>query len=103
MLLAFPLRVENTVYDERGTTKVCIKWLPCLLILDQKRARLITSQVIVSDPPDSLKRFLIQDQFHHFDPETKTQSMQKRPSSPAPKKLIFKWVIPLMESTISSC
>lgn len=79
MLLAFPLRVENTVYDERGTTKVCIKWLPCLLILDQKRARLITSQVIVSDPPDSLKRFLIQDQFHHFDPETKTQSMQNAP------------------------
>lgn len=39
-----PEKVENTIYDERGMTKGCIKWVPCLLILDQKRARLITSQ-----------------------------------------------------------
>ena len=36
-----------------------------------------------------LERFLTQDEcwVHHFEPETKRQSMQwKRPSSPAPKK-----------------
>ena len=60
---------------------------------DQKRSRLDVSRYLLSryedDPGDFIDRVVTQDEtwVHHFDPESKMQSMQlKHPGSPPPKK-----------------
>ena len=74
-------------------SKVLAQWVPQLLTSDQKLTRLIMSEVnlarIEADQDHFVKRFLTQDKrwVHHFEPETKRQSMQwKHSISPAPKK-----------------
>ena len=64
-----------------------------MLTDDQKRSRLIISRYLLSryedDPGDFIDRVVTQDEtwVHHFDPESKMQSMQwKHPVSPPPKK-----------------
>ena len=61
---------------------------------DQKLTRLVMSEANLarfeSDPDRFVERFLTQDEcwLHHFEPETKRQSMQwKHSTSPAPKKV----------------
>ena len=59
---------------------------------DQKLTRLIMSEANLArfeaDPDCFVKRFLTQDEcwVHHFEPETKRQSMQWKHSTSAPKK-----------------
>jgi len=76
-----------------GMTKVSARWVPKLLMADQKRVRFLTSRDNLcrfeTDPDDFVARFVTMDEtwIHHFQPETKIQSKQwKHPESPAPKK-----------------
>ena len=86
-------RVENILHNELGMPKVSARWVPRLLTPDQKLTRLVMSEANLArfeaDPDRFVERFLTQDEcwVHHFEPETKRQSMQwKHSTSPAPKK-----------------
>ena len=85
-------RVENILHNELGISKVSARWVPWLLTPDQKLTRLVTSEANLArfeaDPDHFVERFLTQDEcwVHHFEPETKKQSMQwKHSTSPTPK------------------
>ena len=86
-------RVENILRNELGMSKVLAQWVPRLLTPDQKLTRLVMSETNLvrfeADPDRFVKRFLTQDEcwVHHFDSDTKKQSMQwKYSTSPSPKK-----------------
>ena len=86
-------RVENILHNELGMSKVSARWVPRLLTSDQKLTRLVMSEANLArfeaDPDRFVERFLTQDEccVHHFEPETKRQSMQwKHSTSPPPKK-----------------
>ena len=86
-------RVEFILHSELGMSKVSARWVPRLLTPDQKRTRMTMSRdnllLFEANPVNFVERFLTQDEcwVHHFEPETKRQSMQwKHSSSPAPKK-----------------
>ena len=82
-------RVENILQNELGTLKVSARWVPRLLTPDQKLTRLVMSEANLARFEADPDRFLTQDEcwVHHFEPETKRQSMQwKHSTSPAPKK-----------------
>lgn len=84
--------VQAILTDVYGMSKVSARWVPRQLTDDQKRARLDISRYLLSrydDEPDFIDRIVTQDEtwVHHFDPESKKQSMQwKHPGSPPPKK-----------------
>ena len=75
-------RVENILHNELGMSKVSARWVPRLLTPDQKLTRLVMSEAnlarFAADPDRFVERFLTQDKcwVHHFEPETKRQSMQ---------------------------
>lgn len=84
-------RVENILHSELGMSKVSARWVPRLLTPDQKLTRLSLSQanlaIFEADQDGFLDRFVTQDVcwVHHFEPETRRQSMQwKHPGSPSP-------------------
>ena len=86
-------RVENILHNKLGMSKVSAQWVPWLLTPDQKLTRLVMSEANLArfeaDPDRFVERFLTQDEcwVHHFEPETKRQSMQwKHSTSPASKK-----------------
>ena len=86
-------RVHHILNNELEMTKVSARWVPRLLTPDQKRTRLGMSrenlEIFEADPDDFTERFMTMDEcwVHHFEPETKKQSMQwKHASSPPPKK-----------------
>ena len=86
-------RVENILHNKLGMSKVLAQWVPRLLTPDQKLTRLVMSKANLArfeaDPDRFVERFLTQDEcwVHHFEPETKRQSMQlKHSTSRAPKK-----------------
>ena len=86
-------RVENILHNELGKSKVSVRWVPRLLTPDQKLTRLVMSEANLArfevDPDRFVERFLTQDELwvHHFEPETKRQTMQwKHSTSHAPKK-----------------
>ncbi|XP_052828213.1 uncharacterized protein LOC128249249 [Octopus bimaculoides] len=64
-------RVENTVHNELGVTRMSARWVPRILTIGQKCTRLITSRenltLFEEDPAGFLERFL--------EPKTKRQSM----------------------------
>nr|XP_032528131.1 uncharacterized protein LOC116778294 [Danaus plexippus plexippus] len=73
--------------------KVSARWVPRMLTDEQKKKRVDISRVNLqkfqADKENFLSRFVTMDEtwIHHFDPETKQQSMTwKRASSPTPKK-----------------
>ena len=76
-------------------SKVPARWVPRMLTDGQKRFRLDVSRYLLSryeiDLGDFIDRVVTQDEtcVHHFEPESKMQSMQwKHPGSPPPKKFI---------------
>lgn len=86
-------RVHHILTNELEMTKVSARWVPRLLTPDQKRTRLDMSrenlELFEADPDGFIERFLTMDEcwVHHFEPETKKQSMQwKHTFSPPPKK-----------------
>ena len=86
-------RVENIFHNELGKSKVSVRWVPRLLTPDQKLTRLVMSEANLArfevDPDRFVERFLTQDELwvHHFEPETKKQSVRwKHSTFSAPKK-----------------
>ena len=85
--------VQTILTDILGMSKVSAKWVPRMLTDDQKRHRHDISRYLLSryedGPSNFIDRVVTQDEtwVHHFDPESKMQSMQwKHPGSPPPKK-----------------
>ncbi|XP_071097976.1 histone-lysine N-methyltransferase SETMAR-like [Haliotis cracherodii] len=86
-------RVHFILTDILGTHKVSDRWVSTLLTADQKRPRENLSRenlkLSESDPDNFLKRFVTMDEtwVHHFEPESKQQSKQRKDvTSPTPKK-----------------
>ena len=86
--------VQSILTDILGMSKVSARWVPRMLTEDQKRSRLDISRYLLSryedDPEEFMDRVVTQDEtwVHHFDPESKKQSMQwKHPGSPLLRNL----------------
>ena len=85
LLVTWPM-LSASLTNEWTTNLACQKfqprWVPQLLIPDQKLTRLIMSEVNLArfeaDPDCFVEHFLTQDEcwVHHFELETKRQSMQ---------------------------
>lgn len=85
--------VQNILTSKMNMKKVSARWVPRMLTDEQKKKRVDLSRANLAkfqaDQENFLSRFVTMDEtwIHHFDPETKQQSMTwKRPSSPTPKK-----------------
>ncbi|XP_045451016.1 histone-lysine N-methyltransferase SETMAR-like [Melitaea cinxia] len=85
--------VQRILANELHLKKVSARWVPRMLTDEQKKNRVDISRVNLekfqADQENFLSRFVTMDEtwIHHFDPETKQQSMTwKRASSPTPKK-----------------
>ena len=85
--------VQTILTDILGMPKVSARWVPRIMTDEQKRPRLDISRYLLSryedDPGDFIDRVVTQDEtwVHHFDQESKMQSMQwKHLGSPPPKK-----------------
>lgn len=85
--------VQRILTNELHMKKVSARWVPRMLTDEQKEKRLCISRVNLekfqANKEIFLSRFVTMDEtwVHHFDPETKKQSMSwKRASSPTPKK-----------------
>jgi len=85
--------VERILHEHLNMNKVSARWVPRMLTPDQKRHRAEVSQELLSEFSKDKNKFIAhivtQDEtwVHHFDPETKAQSMAwKHPWSPPPKK-----------------
>lgn len=80
---------HHIVNNVLGYNKVCARWVPRMLTNENKRERVQSSQALLhrynQDPENFCSRYVTMDETwaHHFDPETKQQSMQwKHPNSP---------------------
>ena len=84
-------RVENILHNELGMSKVSARWVLRLLTPDQKFSRLVMSEANLARLEADPDRFLTQDEcwVHHFEPETKKQSMQWKHSTSAPKAKVM--------------
>lgn len=85
--------VETILHEKLGMSKVCARWVPRMLTSVQKADRVDASSELLelcrSDPSDFCSRIVTGDEtwLHHWDPESKQESMQwKHFDSPPPKK-----------------
>ena len=85
--------VKRILHEILNLNNMSARWVPRMLSADQKRRRMQVSQEHLdefrADPESFLGHLVTQDEtwVHHFDPETKSRSMQwKHKDSPAPKK-----------------
>ena len=83
----------HIITDILAYNKVCARWVPRMLTLENKQVRLTTSRDNLhqynADPAKFLRKYVTMDETwaHHFDPETKLQSKQwKHTTSPPPVK-----------------
>lgn len=73
-------RVRNILYNYLGMEKLCAKWVPRLVTLDQKlRRKIVSTENLVlykRNPSEFLRRFITVDEtwVHHYTPESKQQS-----------------------------
>ena len=83
-------RVENILHQELGMSKVSARWVLRLLRPAHKHTRLVMLQanfaLFETNPDSFLERFLTQDEcwVHHFEAETKRQSMLLNVCHPLP-------------------
>jgi len=85
--------IESILSDHLGLRKVSCRWVPRMLTDEQKHCRSEYAAenlaLLEQDPENFWRRIVTMDEtwVHHFDPETKQQSMVwKHSSSPTPKK-----------------
>lgn len=85
--------IQSILIDSLGFKKVSARWVPRMLTDENKKRRLEISkrnlEMFQRDSDNFCRRLVTMDEtwVHHFDPETKRQSMSwKRPSSPSIKK-----------------
>jgi len=80
------------LHDDLGYRKVCARWVPKgLTVVHQRQHVELATQFVrrYEEDPSILERIVTGDEtwVHHYDPESKRQSMECRhPSSPAQKK-----------------
>ena len=86
-------RVRNILHEHLGMEKLCARWVPRLLTVDQKLTRKTVSienlALYKRNPSEFLRRFITVDEtwIHHYTPESKQQSKQWiGPGEPTPKK-----------------
>ncbi|CAF4956922.1 unnamed protein product [Pieris macdunnoughi] len=86
-------RVQHILHQHLHMEKLCARWVPRLLTVDQKLIRKYISTANLSlykrNPSEFLRRFVTIDEtwVHHYTPETKEQSKQWiGPGEPTPKK-----------------
>jgi len=78
-------RVGSTIHEDLDIRKFSAKWVPKRLNADQKRQRCQSEKIFYffrRDPNDFLSRLVTMNEtwLHHYDPETKQQSMEWRHS-----------------------
>jgi len=85
--------VETILHTKLGMSKVSSRWVPRMLTAEMKATRVDTCRELLdwhrSDPENFFSRVVTGDEtwLHHWDPESKQESMQwKHMSSPPPKK-----------------
>lgn len=85
--------VLNILHDHLGLSKVCARWVPRLLTPVQKSFRVETCSELLgiysANSDNVLSRIVTGDEtwIHHWDPDTKQESMQwKHANSPPPRK-----------------
>ena len=84
--------VYTIIHEHLGMSKVSARWVPRNLNMQDRQQRVESSQeleVYNANPEDFHTRLVTGDEtwLHHWDPDTKKESMQwKRPGSPPPKK-----------------
>lgn len=85
--------IQRILTNELHMRKVSARWVPKMLNDEQKKKRIDMSRANLekfqADKENFLSRFVTMDEtwIHHFDPETKQQSMTwKRADEPTPKK-----------------
>jgi len=85
--------VETIIHDHLKMSKVSARWVPRNLTDHDRARRVTTSQEFVdlfeSDPDKFVRKIVTGDEtwVHHWDPESKVESMQWRhASSPPPRK-----------------
>jgi len=82
----------NILHDDLGYRKVCVQWVPKELTVVHKRQCVeVATQFIrrYEEDPSIPERTVTGNKIwvHHYDPESKRQSMEWRhPSSPAQRK-----------------
>ncbi|CAK9818971.1 Protein GVQW3, partial [Anthophora quadrimaculata] len=75
-------RIGNILHEELHMKMLCVRWVPHLLTIDQKRIRMRISQVCLDhskkNKMDFKRRFTTVDKtwIHHYTPERKEQSKQ---------------------------
>ena len=81
------------IHDELGFHKLCARWVPRELTAEHKRKRVEICQRLLdrynNEGEEFLSRIVTGDEtwVHHYEPESKRQSMEwKHPGSPAKKK-----------------
>jgi histone-lysine N-methyltransferase SETMAR len=85
--------VGYILHEELDMTKLCARWLPCLLTADQKHTRMKISEQCLErfnkNKTDFVHRFITvyEAWIHHYTPESKQQSKQwAEAGCSAPKK-----------------
>lgn len=74
--------VGSILHEKLGMKKISARWVPRLLTLENKRNRVVDSQIILElfrrDPDEFLRRYITVDEIwiHYYTPETKQQSKQ---------------------------
>ena len=83
----------NILHEHLGLSKVRARWAPCFLTPVQKSFRVETCSellaIYTATPYNVLSRIITGDEtwIHHWDPDTKQESMQwKHVNSPPPRK-----------------
>ena len=75
-------RMINILHTHLSIRKLCAKWVPRLLIIDQKRIRVTTSEQNLThlnhNPKEFLRRFVTMDEtwIHRYTPESREGSKQ---------------------------
>ena len=85
--------VYTIIHEHLGMSKVSARWVPRNLTMQDGQQSVESSQELLevynANPEDFHTRLVTGDEtwLHHWDPDTKKESMQwKRPGSPPPKK-----------------
>ena len=85
--------IYTIIHEHLGMSKVSARWVPRNLNMQDRQQRVESSQELLevynANPEDFHTRLVTGDEtwLHHWDPDTKKESMQwKRPGSPPPKK-----------------
>lgn len=86
-------RVGHIIHQHLGMRKLCAKWVPRELTMDQKQQRIDDSeeclQLLTRNKPEFLRRYVTMDEtwIHHYTPESNRQSAEwTATGEPTPKR-----------------